>query len=43
VNEQPFTRSVTAVVTPNGVKQVKICAKNSVQGHEKKEVIVDLA
>ncbi len=42
VNEQPFTRSLTAVVIPVGVKQVKIRAKDSVHGYAKKEVIVDL-
>jgi hypothetical protein len=42
VNEQPFTRSLLGVVIPDGVKQVKIRAKDSIHGYAKKEVIVKL-
>jgi hypothetical protein len=42
VNEQPFTRSLFGVAIPDGVKQVKIRAKDSVHGYAKKAFMVDL-
>ena len=42
VNEQPFTRTLSAVAIPDGVKQVKVRAKDSVHGYAKQEFLVDL-
>jgi hypothetical protein len=42
VNEQPFTRSLYGVAIPEGVKQVKVRAKDSVHGYAQQEFIVDL-
>ena len=42
VNEMPFTRSLYEVAIADGIKQVKIRAKDSVHGYAKKEIIVDL-
>lgn len=41
-NEQPFTRSLFGVSIPEGVKQVKIRAKDTVHGYAKQEYKVDL-
>ena len=41
-NEQPFTRSLTGVLVPEGMKQVKIRARDSRHGYSKQEFIVDL-
>jgi hypothetical protein len=41
-NEQPFTRSLSGVMIPEGVRQVKIRAMDSVHGYSKQEVIVDI-
>jgi len=43
VNEQPFTRSLTGVKIPPGIKQVTIRAKDSVHGYGGKEKQVDLS
>lgn len=42
VNEQPFTRSLSGVVIPQGVNQVKIRARDSVHGYAAQEFLVDL-
>ena len=42
VDEQPFTRSLSGVVIPAGVTQVRIRARDSRHGYSKNEVIVDL-
>ena len=42
VDEQPFTRSLSGVVVPKGMKQVKIRARDSRHGYSNKEVVVDL-
>lgn len=42
VNEQPFTRSLSGVVLPEGLKQVKIRARDSKHGYSKNEVVIDL-
>ena len=42
VDEQPFTRSLSGVVIPREMKQVKIRASDSKHGFSKKEWIVDL-
>ncbi|MCW8885512.1 MAG: hypothetical protein OQK12_09695 [Motiliproteus sp.] len=39
VNEQPFTRSLAGVEIPNGLKQVKIIANDSVHGHGEPKVV----
>ena len=41
-NEQPFTRSLSGVLVPEGMKQVKIRARDSKHGYSKQEVVVDL-
>ena len=41
-NEQPFTRSLSAVVIPEGLRQVKIRAKDLQHGYSKQEFLVDL-
>jgi hypothetical protein len=41
-NEQPFTRSLSGVIIPQGVKQVKVRAMDSVHGYSKQEVVVDI-
>ena len=41
-NEQPFTRSLSGVLVPEGMKQVKVRARDSKHGWSKNEVIVDL-
>lgn len=41
-NEQPFTRSLAGVLVPEGMKQVKIRARDSRHGYSKQEFIVDL-
>lgn len=41
-NEQPFTRSLSGVTIPAGVKQVRIRAKDSVHGYSPQEFLVDL-
>jgi hypothetical protein len=40
--EQPFTRSLSGVIIPQGVKQVKVRAMDSVHGYSKQEVVVDI-
>ena len=42
VDEQPFTRSLSGVVIPAEVRQVKIRARDSRHGYSKNEFIVDL-
>jgi len=42
VNEQPFTRSLSGVIVPEGVNKVKIRAKDSVHGYSDDEFIVDI-
>jgi len=41
-NEQPFTRSLSGVIVPEGISQVKIRAMDSVHGYSKQEVVVDI-
>ncbi len=41
-HEQPFTRSLSGVMIPQGVSQVKIRAMDSVHGYSKQEVVVDI-
>lgn len=41
-NEQPFTRSLSAVVIPAGLRQVKIRARDSLHGFTEQEVVVDI-
>jgi hypothetical protein len=41
-NEQPFTRSLSGVMIPDGASQVKIRAHDTKHGNSKQEVIVDL-
>jgi hypothetical protein len=41
-NEQPFTRSLSGVVIPQNVNQVKIRARDSVHGYAAQEFLVDL-
>jgi hypothetical protein len=42
VDEQPFTRSLSGVVIPEGVSRVKIRAKDTVHGYSSQEFMVDL-
>jgi hypothetical protein len=41
-NEQPFTRSLSGVSIPAGVRQVKIRARDSVHGYAEQEFVVDI-
>ena len=41
-NEQPFTRSLSGVIIPEGASQVKVRAMDSVHGYSKQEVVVDI-
>lgn len=41
-NEQPFTRSLSGVVIPQDVSQVKIRARDSMHGYAAQEFLVDL-
>jgi hypothetical protein len=41
-NEQPFTRSLSGVMIPQGMRQVKIRAKDLEHGYSKQEVVVDI-
>jgi hypothetical protein len=41
-SEQPFTRSLSGVMIPEGMRQVKIRAKDSEHGYSKQEVVVDI-
>lgn len=42
VDEQPFTRSLSGVSIPPGVRQVRIRARDSRHGYSADEVVVDL-
>jgi hypothetical protein len=42
VNEQPFTRSLSGVIVPEGMNRVKIRAKDSVHGYSDTEFIIDI-
>lgn len=42
VDEQPFTRSLSAVKIPKSVKQVKIRARDLKHGYSSQEFLVDL-
>jgi hypothetical protein len=42
VNEQPFTRSQSGIVIPEGVTQVRVRAHDLVDGYGGHEVVVDL-
>ncbi len=42
VDEQPFTRSLSGVSIPAGVKQVRIRARDSKHGFSPREVVVDI-
>lgn len=41
-NEQPFTRSLSAVAVPQGMRQVRIRARDSVHGYSTQGFLVDL-
>ena len=41
-NEQPFTRSLSGVVIPEGIGQVEIRARDNVHGYAKETFLVDL-
>jgi hypothetical protein len=41
-NEQPFTRSQSGIVVPDGVTQVRVRAHDLVDGYGGREVVVDL-
>ena len=42
VDEQPFTRSLSNVAIPEGVRQVKLRARDSLHGYGAGEVVVDI-
>ncbi|MFV2032471.1 MAG: hypothetical protein ACC663_08240 [Gammaproteobacteria bacterium] len=42
VDEQPFTRSLSGVKIPQGMKAVKIRAKDTIHGYARQEYIVEL-
>jgi hypothetical protein len=42
-NEQPFTRSQSGIVLPEGVSEVRVRAHDIVDGYGGTEVVVDLA
>ena len=42
VDEQPFTRSLSGVMVPQGVQQVRIRARDTVHGYSDQEYLVDL-
>jgi len=42
VDEQPFTRSLSGVKIPQGMKAVKIRARDSIHGYARQEYIVEL-
>jgi len=42
VNEQPFTRSQSGIVIPEGITQVRVQAHDLVHGYGGREVVVDL-
>lgn len=42
VDEQPFTRSLSGVMVPQGVQQVRVRARDSVHGYGDQEFLVDL-
>lgn len=41
-DEQPFTRSLSGVMVPQGMRQVKIRARDSKHGYSSREVTVDI-
>lgn len=41
-NEQPFTRSLSGVVLPEGTRQVKIRARDSLHGYSDREVTLEI-
>lgn len=41
-NEQPFTRSLSGVLIPEGMNQVKIRARDTRHGYSDQEFIVDI-
>jgi len=42
VNEQPFTRSLSGVRIPEGVRQVRVRGHDMVHGYGGREMVVDL-
>jgi len=42
VDEQPFTRSLSGVIIPAGVSQVKVRARDSVHGYSAQEFVLDI-
>jgi hypothetical protein len=42
VDEQPFTRSLSGVIIPAGVSQVKVRARDSMHGYSEQEFLVDI-
>ena len=41
-NEQPFTRSLSGVLIPEGVNKVKIRARDTQHGYSSQEFVVDI-
>ena len=42
VDEQPFTRNISGVKIPDDVKTVRVIARDTVHGHAKTAMLVDL-
>ena len=42
VDEQPFTRSLSGVIIPAGVSQVKLRARDSMHGYSEQEFLLDI-
>jgi hypothetical protein len=42
VDEQPFMRSLSGVIIPAGVSQVKLRARDSMHGYSEQEFVVDI-
>jgi hypothetical protein len=42
VDEQPFTRSLSGVIIPAGVRQVKVRARDSMHGYSEQEFLLDI-
>jgi hypothetical protein len=42
VDEQPFTRSLSGVIIPAGVSQVKVRARDSMHGYSEQEFVLDI-
>jgi hypothetical protein len=42
VDEQPFMRSLSGVIIPAGVRQVKVRARDSMHGYSEQEFLLDI-